>query len=103
MVMEQVRWVHVQQSCKREGDHSIYGTLFRDQWGNLGWHLVEWTKQAKPVWEYWFSNDEFYEIVRGDDGWVGHGHYDIGQKIEVDPPKAEAIREIVSEFEKKYV
>jgi hypothetical protein len=24
----------------------------------------------------------------------------IGQKIEVDPPKAEAIREIVSEFEK---
>jgi hypothetical protein len=47
--MEQVRWKYVQQSCKPVGDHKVYGTLLRDQSGNMGWHLVEWTKQAKPV------------------------------------------------------
>lgn len=46
--------------------------------------------------------DAFYEIVRGDIGWVGHGHYDIGRKIEVDPPKAETMREILREFERMY-
>jgi hypothetical protein len=100
--MEQVRWKYVPQSCKPVGDHKVYGTLLRDQSGNMGWHLVQWTKQAKPVWEYWFAKDEFYEIVRGDDGWVGHGHYKIGGKVEVDPPKAEAIREIVRKFERLY-
>jgi hypothetical protein len=30
-VMEQVRWP--------VGNHMVYGTSIRDQWGNLGWHL----------------------------------------------------------------